>query len=77
VLTKLLILCIDREALEYLRNLMKKNMIKTPKLMQRNIILLNNKDFDELKEGDFYLSAENFKLLYVVDDVTIDKVKII
>jgi hypothetical protein len=72
-----LILCIDREGLEYFNNLMKKNMLKKPKFMERNIIILNNIDFSELVAGEYYQAVELFKLVYILDDKTIDKIKII
>jgi hypothetical protein len=45
--------------------------------MQRNVIAINSNDFNELKEGDFYQAAETFKLMYIIDDPTIEKIKII
>jgi hypothetical protein len=76
VFDKLLILCACKTDLDYMNQKMKKNSIKAPKLFQRNVILLNPDDFYTLESGEHRQAAELFLLQYVMDDSTIDKVKI-
>lgn len=76
VLEKLLILCTNKNDLEYINSKMKKNSIKIPKMFLKNVILLNSEDFYTLEQGEYKEAAELFLLQYVMDESTIDKIKI-
>ena len=52
-------------------------MIEIPKFMKRNIILLNKQDFGDEIKGDHKSQIEIFKINYINDESTINKIKII
>lgn len=77
VLTKLCILCINREDLDYLKDKMKKNSISIPKLFLRNIILLKSSDFSYLEPTEITQAAELFLWQYTLNEESVDKIKIL
>ncbi len=77
VFTKLLILCINKEDLDYLKDKMKKCTLKMPNIFLRNIIIIKQSDFSCLEQSEYYQAAELFLLQYIIDDDGIDKIKII
>jgi hypothetical protein len=56
---------------------LKKNSIRAPNIFTKNVIILNDKDFAILEKGDFSQAAKIFYLQYILDEVTIDKLKIL
>ena len=77
VLDKMLLLCTTREDFNYLTLKMRKNMIVKPKFFTTNVILLNANDFNTIDEGDAKQAAELFLIQYVLDETTIEKIKIL
>jgi 2'-phosphotransferase len=77
VIDKCLILCAIRTDIDYLKEKMKKSLLKIPNLFISNIILLKESDFNYLEPEETKQAAEIFITQYVNDDETIDKLKLL